>query len=142
MLLNQKEEGANNKDNLKFEGEYKNGDRNGKGKEYYYNEELKFEGEYLNGKKWNGEGYDYNGNIVFEIKNGKGNKKEYNDYNDKLEYKGKYLNGDRNGTGREYYYDGKLKFKGEFLNGKRNRNRKEYYDYKILIMKKKELDII
>ena len=43
---------------LKYEGEFINGERNGKGKEYYYNGKLKFEGEYLNGKKWNGKGYD------------------------------------------------------------------------------------
>jgi len=39
-------------DKLIFEGEYLNGQRNGKGKEYYENETLKFEGEYFNGKKW------------------------------------------------------------------------------------------
>ena len=33
--------------NLLFEGEYLNGERNGKGKEYDYNGQLKFEGEYL-----------------------------------------------------------------------------------------------
>ena len=33
-----------------FEGEYLNGEKNGKGKEYSINK-LKFEGEYLNGKK-------------------------------------------------------------------------------------------
>ena len=36
---------------LKFEGEYLNGKRNGKGKEYYYDDKLEFEGEYLNGKR-------------------------------------------------------------------------------------------
>ena len=30
-----------------FEGEYLNGERNGKGKEYYDNGKLKFEGEYI-----------------------------------------------------------------------------------------------
>jgi len=35
---------------LEFEGEYLNGKRNGKGKEYI-DGELIFEGEYLNGKK-------------------------------------------------------------------------------------------
>ena len=35
--------------NLIFEGEYLNGKRNGKGKEYY-KRKLLFEGEYLNGK--------------------------------------------------------------------------------------------
>ena len=57
--------------NLKYEGEYLNGERNGKGKEYYYDGKLKFEGEYLNGKRWNGKGYNKNGNIEFEIKDGK-----------------------------------------------------------------------
>ena len=37
---------------LLFEGEYLNGERNGKGKEYdYYDGELIFEGEYLNGER-------------------------------------------------------------------------------------------
>ena len=35
-----------------FSGEYLNGKRHGKGKEYnIYNRELEFEGEYLNGKR-------------------------------------------------------------------------------------------
>ena len=39
--------------NVLFEGEYLNGKRNGKGNEYFIEEQkLKFEGEYLNGKKW------------------------------------------------------------------------------------------
>ena len=48
--------------NLLFEGEYLNGKRNGRGKEYYENGKLKFDGEYLNGKEWNGKGYDMNKN--------------------------------------------------------------------------------
>ena len=53
-----------------FEGEYLNGERNGKGKEYIsslYNVYLKFEGEYLNGKR-NGKGKEYNmlGDLLFE----------------------------------------------------------------------------
>ena len=38
-----------------FEGNYLNGERNGKGKEYYDNGNLIYEGEYLNGKR-NGNG--------------------------------------------------------------------------------------
>jgi len=38
---------------LIFEGEYLNGKRNGNGKEYYSNSNIKFEGEYLRGLKWN-----------------------------------------------------------------------------------------
>ena len=36
---------------LIFEGEYLNGKRNGKGKEYNFNDQLIFEVEYLNGKR-------------------------------------------------------------------------------------------
>ena len=43
-------------DKLIFEGEYSNGKRNGKGKEYNNNGELIFEGEYLNGEIWYGKG--------------------------------------------------------------------------------------
>ena len=56
-----------------YYGEYSNGKRNGKGKEFKYGN-LIFEGEYLNGKR-----------------NGKG--KEY--YNGKLRFEGEYLNGKR-----------------------------------------------
>ena len=36
---------------LEFEGEYLNGQKNGKGKEYDWNGNLMFEGEFLNGWK-------------------------------------------------------------------------------------------
>ena len=51
---------------LIFEGEYLNGKKNGKGKEYD-DGKLRFEGEYLNGEK-NGKRkeYDYTGNLIFE----------------------------------------------------------------------------
>ena len=35
---------------IKIEGEYLNGERHGKGKEYNYERKLVFEGEYLKGK--------------------------------------------------------------------------------------------
>ena len=44
--------------NLAFEGEYLNGKRSGKGKEYKYGK-LIFEGEYLKGEKWNGKFKDF-----------------------------------------------------------------------------------
>ena len=81
--------------NFRFEGEYLNGERNGKGKEFYESGDLLFEGEYLNGKK-----------------NGKG--KEYYGMNE-LKYDGEYLNGEKNGKGKEYSIDGKLKFEGIYL---------------------------
>ena len=43
--------------NLKYEGEYLNGKRNGKGKEYDLYGQLKFEGEYLYGQKRKGKLY-------------------------------------------------------------------------------------
>ena len=45
-------------------------------------------------KKLEGKGYDENGNIIYELKNG-------------------------NGKIREYYSDGELEFEGEFLDGKK-----------------------
>ncbi len=43
---------------LRFEGEYINGIRNGKGKEKYKNGKLEFEGEFINRKR-NGKGKEY-----------------------------------------------------------------------------------
>ena len=40
---------------MEFEGDYLDGKRNGKGKEYFYNGILQFEGEYKDGKR-NGKG--------------------------------------------------------------------------------------
>ena len=51
---------------LYFVGEYLNGKRNGKGKEYdYFSQKIIFEGEYRNGLRWNGKGYDNNNNVVY-----------------------------------------------------------------------------
>ena len=38
---------------ITFEGEYLNGKRNGKGKEYYEDGKIKFEGEYFKGQRKN-----------------------------------------------------------------------------------------
>ena len=55
---------------LIYEGEYLNGKRHGKGREYAKNY-LIFEGEYYNGKRWNGKTNVENSNIKYELKNGK-----------------------------------------------------------------------
>ena len=110
---------------LIFEGEYLNGKKNGKGKEFFDNK-LIFEGEYLNDKKWNGKGYDIDNNIIYELKNGNGSIKD--DY-----FKGEYINGEKNGKGKEYSEYGRLIFEGEYLNGKRNGKGKEYSEYDYLI---------
>ena len=49
-----------------FEGEYLNGKRNGKGKEYYYNGKILFKGEYLNEKRRKGKEYYDNCKVKFE----------------------------------------------------------------------------
>ena len=64
-----------------------------KGKEYV-NGKLEFEGEYLFDKKWNGKGYDENGNIIYVLNEGNGKVKEYN-ANSEIEFEGEYLNGNR-----------------------------------------------
>jgi len=53
---------------LEFEGEYLY-DFFLKGK-YYIKEKLEFEGEYRYNKKWNGKGYDENGNLIYVFING------------------------------------------------------------------------
>ena len=58
----------NIEDYKKLRGRYREGERNGKGKEYDIStNNMIFEGEYLNGKR-NGKGkeYDGNGNLIFE----------------------------------------------------------------------------
>ena len=113
---------------LKFEGEFLNDLKEGMGKQFYSNGKLKFEGEYKKGKKWNGKGYDIDGNIIYEIKEGKGYFKKY-----ELSFKTLYLlfegelkNGEKNGKGKEYE-NNHLLFEGEYLNGKRHGKGKEYY---------------
>jgi len=107
-------------DKLKYEGEYLNGLKNGKGKEYNYKGKLEFEGEYFNGNKWNGKVYKGArlNNIAYELKNGKGFAKDYYS-NGNLYFEGEYLNGLRNGKGKKYNYKGKLDFEGEYLNDKK-----------------------
>ena len=115
---------------LIFEGEYLNGERNGKGKEYNDNGKLIFEGEYLNGIRYNGWGYDEaNGDKTYELKDGKGSIKEYK--NKILIYEGEYFEGKRNGEGKEYNNSGELLFEGEYLYGFKNKG-KEYNNKKII----------
>ena len=83
---------------LIFEGEYYN-DRIFKGK-LYVKGKLEYEGEFLFDKKWDGKGYDINGNIVFELKQGNGF----------IQNEGEYKNGKKNGKVKDYY------FEGEYLN--------------------------
>ncbi len=99
---------------LLYIGEYMNGERNGKGKEFDGKGNLIYFGKFKNGKR-----------------HGKG--REFSDINRKLTlhsdglyynmgekvFEGEFKNGKKNGKGEEYY-KGKLIFKGVYLNGKRN----------------------
>ena len=123
---------------LLFEGEYIDGDRNGKGKEYYENSSIKFEGIYLKGKKWNGIGYNLKGKEVYRIRDGKGDVKEYNEVG-QLIFKGPYINGEKNGKGKEYCFeieddDKKVyKYEAEYLNGKKNGTGKIYINNRLFL---------
>ena len=125
--------------NIIYEGQFLNGKKSGKGKEYY-DEQLIFDGEYLFGqrkkgieyvkgikeyegeyllnKKWNGIGYDENENISYQIKNGNGKVKEYFP-NRNIMYEGEYKKGKKEGKGTEYHSNGCIKFRGEYKNDKK-----------------------
>ena len=96
---------------ITFDGEYKNGNRDGKGKELS-DGKITFEGEYKNGER-----------------NGKGKGKLYVLHDNKYTFEGEYLNGIKNGKGK-VFYDGKLIFNGEYLYDKRRKG-KEYLDGKL-----------
>ena len=113
----------NREGDLLYEGEYINGKRNGKGKTFMQ-DDLVFEGEFLDGQEWNGKKYDENGNIEYELKDGKGHVKEY-DYSGNLIFEGEYLEGKRYAKGKEYK-NNKVIYEGEFSYGSRNGNGKEF----------------
>ena len=140
---------------LLFEGEYRNGKRNGKGIELYGNGDIKFEGEYLNGKRYKGKGYNIERKLELEIEKD-GSIKEYYSEN-KLKFEGKIFYGRKwngkgfnyegkeeyeikNGKGyvKEYDYEGKLLFEGEYINGERNGKGKEYFNIEIISDKDKK----
>ena len=127
-----------NDNHLKFEGIYKCGFKE-EGKEYYYGK-LLFNGKYKYEVKWDREGYDENGIIIYKINNGNGFIKEYK-YNDDYHYyihnltlvfEGEYLNGEKHGKGKEYDKEGKIAFEGEYNEDKRwngKGNVEEKYNY-------------
>ena len=122
-------------DELIFEGNYLNGKRNGKGKEYDKHGNLIFEGEYLKGKRYNGN--QYFKNEIYELKNGKGIIKEI--LEEGYIFEGEYLNGEKNGKGKCFFYD-TLFFDGEYLKGK-IWNGKGYFNNKSYEIKNGKLSV-
>ena len=86
----------------------------------YIKGKLEYEGEYLFGRKYNGKGYDENGNIIYELINGNGRVKEY-DREDRLIFDGEYLNGRRwNGIFKRYnYFNGTISEEEVYKYGKK-----------------------
>ena len=107
------------KDELLFEGSYINGEKHGKGIEYYpYYKTVSFDGEFYHGKRWNGKLYDENGNLVTEFNNGKGFMRDV--YLEVLMGEAEFFNGELNGPFKEFNHDGVVETEGEYLNGKKH----------------------
>ena len=107
---------------IKFEGEYLNGEKNGKGKEFNDHGKLLFEGEYKNGERSNGKEYYYQdiNPSKFSYDMERIDKEIESIKIGELVYEGEYKNGERwNGKGKEYDYFGKLIYEGEYLNGEK-----------------------
>ena len=116
-----------------YEGEYKNGERNGKGREYF-NSFLIFEGKYKDGKEWTGMGYRGSNQPIFKLDNGEGNDIFKHKYNEVFiyEYFVNYSNGEFNGLGEERCGQTNIIYEGQFLNGKKSGKGKEYYDEQLI----------
>ena len=136
---------------LIFEGEYSNGLKNGKGREYFGNRALiqqkeklnklkikdnenketniLFEGEYLNGYRLKGKEYNIDDVLIFEGEYFKGHKFKGREFfpNGKLEYEGEYLF-DKKWNGKGYDEKGKVIY--ELING--NGKVKEYKNGKLI----------
>ena len=97
--INGKGKEFGNKGNLSYEGEYINGEKNGNGKEYFSNGNINFEGIFKENMIWEGKGYNNNGDLEYELKDGKVK--------------------DDNGKYKQYSFEGNLEYEGGFLNGEK-----------------------
>ncbi|WP_165452705.1 stalk domain-containing protein [Paenibacillus thalictri] len=100
---------------LLYEGDFKNGLREGKGKQYK-DYQLVYDGDYKKGvKEGTGKYYEnstvYEGPFVNDVRSGKGI--VTNRYGSKI-YEGEYKNDMKNGYGKQYDDFGKLAYEGEF----------------------------
>ena len=69
--------------------------------------------------------YDLKGNLINELKNGKGFIKDFDDFTN-LIYEGKYLNGLRHGKGKLYINNNYLSYEGKYLKDNNTDFGKEY----------------
>ena len=121
---------------LVFEGQYLNGEKHGKGKEYDERGEIVFEGEYYEGKRWNGKGNveekeNRQGMAKFESEyiNGKRKGKEYTDKGEII-FEGEYYFDQRwNGKGKEYNDKKEVIFEGKYYKGQRWNGEGKEYNY-------------
>ena len=115
---------------VRYEGEYFNGERHGKGKEFSKEGRLIYVGEYFKGER-HGKGKEFSkeGRLIYEGEyaygkwDGKG--KQYADEEGSNEpqllYEGEFKNGKWNGKGKKYeigLYGGRLEHEGNFVDGK------------------------
>ena len=88
-------------------GQFSNNKLNGKGKMYYNNSTIKYKGDFVNGKM------ERSGKYIFED----------GDY-----YIGQFSNGMRNGKGILYYKNNNIRYEGDFVNNKMEGNGKYFYE--------------
>ena len=111
------------RDKIIFEGEFSNGKKNGKGKEYDINTgKIKYEGEYFNGNvTGRGKVYYHEGNIKYQVEFKKGKKitkgKKIQFSEGPITKEGEYINEHVNGKAEVYDKYGTLIYEGEYING-------------------------
>ena len=117
-----------------YEGEYHNGKRNGKGKEYNKNGLLLFYGLFLDDERYEGIEKEYNkeGRIISEgeLKNDYTKIKVYSSYlDDTIEFEGELIDENKwNGKIKEQNKDGIIIIEGEYKKGKFTGKKKEEKD--------------
>lgn len=85
--------------NQKYEGELKNGKKNGYGKIYHYNKRQLYEGTFVEDR------IESDKAVIFH-------------YNGEIKYQGGYVKGRRHGKGIQYHTNRALRYKGWFKYGK------------------------
>ncbi|KAL4512593.1 hypothetical protein ABPG72_020430 [Tetrahymena utriculariae] len=112
----------------KYEGQLKNGLKNGQGT-YYFCKSGKYQGNFINDKK---EGYGirqfnngdtYEGEFKNDLIHGKG----ICSYKDGGRHEGEYVNGLREGYGKYYFQNGDI-YEGNYKNGLKNGKGTFYYN--------------